>query len=81
MASNVRISDSTHRKLRDLAEREHTPLQTVVERAIEDYRRNRFLDTVNSQFAALKADVDTWRSESAERDEWDATISDGNDRE
>jgi predicted transcriptional regulator len=81
MASNVRISDATHRKLRDLAAREHAPLQTVVERAIEDYRRNRFLDTVNAQFAALKADGETWTSEAAEREEWDATTADGHDRE
>lgn len=79
MSSTVRISESSHRALRELARREHAPLQTVLERAIENYRRDRFLDAVNSTFAALRSDAGAWRAEVSERDEWDRTNRDGDE--
>jgi predicted transcriptional regulator len=79
MSSTVRISDSSHRALRELAEREHAPLQTVLERAIENYRRDRFLDAVNSTFAALRSETSAWHVEVGERDEWDRTNRDGDE--
>src|SRR5690349_1157805 len=75
-SSTVRISESSRRALRDLAAGENAPLQTVLERAIENYRRNRFLDAVNATFEALKHDPDKWSAEQAERDEWSATAAD-----
>lgn len=77
MSSTVRINESAHRALRELAEREHAPLQTVLERAIESYRRDRFLDAVNATYAALRDDPATWTLESEERGEWNITNRDG----
>jgi len=79
MASTVRISKSAHRALRDLAEREHVPLQTVLDRAIENYRRNRFLDAVNATYDALRSDPEKWTTELKEREEWTRTSGDGDD--
>lgn len=79
MPSTVRISEASHRALRDLAEREQTSLQTVVERAIENYRRNRLLEAANKQYAALRANDAAWKEQLAERDLWDATAGDGLD--
>jgi hypothetical protein len=79
--SNVRISETTHQTLRELADSEKAPLQTVLERAIENYRRQRFLEAANRQYAALRADTDAWSNEQAERDEWDHTTDDGLDTE
>lgn len=79
MASTVRISKSSHRALRDLAEREHVPLQTVLDRAIENYRRNRFLDAVNATYEALRSDQRKWTTELNERAEWSRTAGDGDD--
>lgn len=77
MSSTVRISASTHQTLRELAEREHSPLQTILERAIENYRRDRFLDAVNTTYAALRSDSAAWQVEIDERDEWNGTNGDG----
>jgi predicted transcriptional regulator len=81
MSSTVRINETAHRALRELAEKERAPLQTVLERAIENYRRERFLDAVNATYAALRADPGAWRTELEERDEWDATNGDGDEED
>lgn len=75
--STVRISDSSHRALRHLADTENAPLQTVLERAIENYRRQRFLEAANRQYAALRGDPAAWKQEMAEREAWDITLTDG----
>jgi predicted transcriptional regulator len=80
-AGTVRISDSARRALRELAQREAVPMQTVLDRAIEDYRRKRFLDAVNKTFADLRGDTTTWADETHERREWDASIGDAIDNE
>lgn len=67
----VRINKTMHEALRELAEREKAPLQTVLERAIENYRRQRFLEAANRQYAALRADEKAWQQELAEREQWD----------
>lgn len=71
--STVRVNDSTHKALRQLAKSERVPLQTVVERAVEHYRRQRFLATANQQYAALRSDTAAW---AAERGAWDHTLAD-----
>jgi len=77
MASTVRISEPSHQALRDLAEREQVSLQTVLERAIENYRRNRFLDALNATYEALRSDPEKWTAELNERNEWSGTAIDG----
>jgi predicted transcriptional regulator len=76
-AATVRISEAAHRALQELAERERVSMQTVLDRAIENYRRNRFLDAVNQTFAALRGDDEKWKAEADERREWSATNTDG----
>ena len=80
MAATVRISQQTHQILSELAENEHTSLQTVLERAIESYRRKRFLEEANRQFAALRSDADAWKQELEERGEWDVMMNDESNR-
>ena len=67
MAATVRISEATHKVLSELARREQVPMQTVLDRAIETYRRHRFLDAVNETYAALQSDSRTWASELEQR--------------
>ena len=52
-------------------------MQTVLERALEDYRRRRFLEEVNAGYASLRADRRAWSRVQAERRAWDATLADG----
>ncbi len=52
---------------------------SVLERAIEAYWRQVFLDALNADFAALRADADAWSAEMEERAEWDVTLGDGSE--
>jgi hypothetical protein len=72
----VRISESGRDLLRQLADRERASMQAVLERALESYRRQRFLEQVNEAYAEL---LQTPAAEElgAELAQWDATLSDG----
>lgn len=76
-SSTVRISVHTKEKLKKLAAETGRKMQTVLDEAIELYRRQRFLEEANAAFAALRADREGWRAEQEERAAWDATITDG----
>jgi predicted transcriptional regulator len=75
--TTVRVSEATRDLLRRLAAREGTAMQTVLERALEGYRRRRFLEEVNAGYASLRADRRAWSRVQAERRTWDATLADG----
>ncbi len=76
----IRISDETHRALRVLSHGDGLSLQEELDRAVEWYRRQRFLEEANDAFARLKSDDQAWQEELAERASWDATLADGIDR-
>ncbi|MEO8097820.1 MAG: toxin-antitoxin system protein [Acidobacteriota bacterium] len=75
--ANVRIDIETHEVLKRLAEQEKEPMQSILAKAIERYRRARFLDGANADFAALKKRPKDWQSYLAEREAWDSTLEDG----
>ena len=75
--STVRVSKPTHQTLRELSEQLGEPVQGILETAVEEYRRKRFLEQANAAYAALGGDVEAWNDELAERADWDATLSDG----
>lgn len=78
MASlTVRIGETTHKALRELAEQTGESMQAVLDVAIEEYRRKRFLESANTAFAALRNNPRAWKEEQEERHVWDATLSDG----
>jgi len=54
-------------------------MQTVLDQAVEEYRRAVFLDKLDADYAALRADPEAWREELEERKLWDNTIADGLD--
>jgi hypothetical protein len=77
--ANVRLSRSAHQALRELAKQERTTIQAAAERAIENYRRQRFLEAANRTYAALRNDPDAWRETLAEREVLDGASYDGLD--
>lgn len=79
--ATVRVTEETRETLRELASRTGEPMQAILQRAVEDYRRRWFFDELNRAFAALRADPQAWAEELAEREAWDATIADGLDPE
>ena len=74
---NIRISPRSKATLRELAKREGKPMQTVLDEAIEPYRRDTFFRELNESYLRLQADPEAWKQELAERQEWDATLMDG----
>jgi len=73
----IRISDSAHSTLRDLAQAEGKSMLTLLDEAVETLRRQRFLEQVNAAYAALRKDAAVWDEIEKERATWDATLGDG----
>jgi predicted transcriptional regulator len=78
-STTVRVSEHTHELLRKLAEATGEPLQKVLERAVENYRREQFYAKFNAAFERLRADPEAWKEELAERALWESTLADGLD--
>ena len=76
-ATTVRVSEETREKLRELAHDEKESMQTVLSKAVESYRRQRFWDQHNAAYARLREDPEAWAEELAERKLWEATLMDG----
>jgi predicted transcriptional regulator len=78
-STTVRVSEHTHELLRKLAASTGEPLQKVLERAVENYRREQFFAELDAAYARLQADPVAWADELAERAELEATLGDGLD--
>jgi predicted transcriptional regulator len=76
-STTVRVSEHTHELLRKLAEATGEPLQMVLERAVESYRREQFYAEFNAAFERLRADPVAWEEELAERALLEGTVADG----
>jgi predicted transcriptional regulator len=78
-STTVRVSDETHELLRKLAAATGEPMQRVLERAVENYRREQFYAEFNAAFERLRADPVAWEEELAERALLENTLADGLD--
>jgi hypothetical protein len=78
-APTVRISEASHLVLKELAEQTGQTMMEVLDKALDAYRRQVFVDAVNAGYAALRADPEAWAEHLAERKLWDATLMDGLD--
>ena len=82
MASlTVRIGESAHHMLQELAEQMGASMQAVLEKAIAEYQHKCFLEGLNADFAALRNNPKAWREEQKERAAWDSTLADGLEEE
>ncbi len=77
---NVRISSHSHALLRQLATEADEPMQAVLDKAIERYRRETFLKAANEDYAAVRRNPRAWKAALQERRTWDGTLADGLDR-
>jgi hypothetical protein len=73
----IRISEGAHGTLREMSRSEGKPMATLLDEAVETLRRQRFLEQVNTAYAALRSDARAWEAVERERREWDATLPDG----
>ena len=74
---NVSISESAHQLLSQLAETEQISIETALDRALENYRRQVFLKQANVAFDELRAVPEAWQEELEERELWNHTLDDG----
>jgi hypothetical protein len=77
--TTVRVSEKAHRKLRELAVAEGVPMQAALEKALDEYERQRFFDAFDAGYRALRENPVAWAQELEERRLWDATLADGLD--
>jgi hypothetical protein len=56
-------------------------MQTVLNEAIEQYRRDRFFRDLDEGYARWQADPSAWQEELEERRLWDSALTDGIDNE
>jgi hypothetical protein len=52
-------------------------MQSVLERALEEYRRQQLLEATNAAYAALRSNAEMWPELERERTDWDQTLADG----
>ena len=75
-SSTVRITTETRRTLQQLANEHNETMQSVLARAIEQYKRNLLLQQANDAYAALRAQPRQWAEAEEEQREWEATLGD-----
>lgn len=73
----IRAYARTHEIVREIAAHDHESMPDVLARAVEEYRRRRFLESANQAFAAMKSRPKAWAGELEERKAWDETANDG----
>ena len=73
----VRVSPATHSKLTELSDVTGEPMTVILERAVDAYSRETFLDQCDRAYARLRQDPKAWAAELAERQAWDAALGDG----
>ena len=78
---NMRVNHKTHNIMRDLSEANGISMQSVLDNAVEAYRRKTFLEALNEDFSALQCNPEKWQDEKDERRLWDQTLSDDLERE
>ena len=78
-STTVRITPRAHKALRELSKSTGKPMRFVIESALEAYKRTRFWDACDSAYTRLRSNPKQWAEVVKEREEWDATLSDGLD--
>jgi predicted transcriptional regulator len=77
MTTTIRVSTYTRDLLQQLARRSGVSMQSVLEQALEQYRRQQLLEATNAAYAALDTDAEARANLERERSEWDQTLADG----
>jgi predicted transcriptional regulator len=75
--ANVRIKAETYTRLKELAVKHKQSLPEVLDEAVDQLYRRRFLEACNRDYARLRKNSKAWKEELARRKQWDATNADG----
>jgi hypothetical protein len=75
--TSVQISEKSLEVVRNISERNGLEISDVLDKAVEAYRREVFLDDTNRAFETMRDDSGSWQEELEERALWEDTLSDG----
>ncbi|HEY7493599.1 MAG TPA: toxin-antitoxin system protein [Candidatus Tectomicrobia bacterium] len=75
--TTIRVSLRTRALLQELAQTSGSSMQTILDQALEQFRRQQLLEATNAAYAALHADPEARTNLEHERQEWDQTLKDG----
>ena len=75
--TTIRVPTETRDTLSEMARQSGLSMQSVIERAVELYKRQQMLAAINDAYAAVRNDQVAWSALEAERSEWDMTLVDG----
>lgn len=76
-STTVRISEQTHLRLRELSKEYGEPMQAVMDKALEQYRRQKFLEECHAAYCALQQNPEAWKDYQEELAAWDVALMDG----
>jgi hypothetical protein len=77
LLQTVEIGIEDYQHLLNLSETSGEPMQAVLSKAIDEYRRQVFFNQADQAYARLKNNPELWQEELAERQAWDVTLLDG----
>lgn len=75
--TSIRIGRTTHERLKQVAEKEHSSLGGVIDELLDRYEQTEFRNAVAESYARLRSDPDAWADYKRELEEWDAVLMDG----
>ena len=78
-SATVRISEHSHQRLRELAAQGGEPMQAVLDKALEHYRRQKFWEEMRAAYAVIQSDPEAMAAEKEEFALWEVTLMDGLD--
>ena len=76
MSVTVRISPETREIVQRIARESNESMQSVIAKAVEEYKRYLLIERTNEAFAALRLQPRQWAEELEERHLWNATLND-----
>jgi predicted transcriptional regulator len=87
--TSIRIDRTTHQRLQELAERQHSSPDAVINELIDLYEEQEFRKVEEQEFrkavvegyARLRQDPEAWEEYKREFEAWDVTLMDGLENE
>jgi len=77
MATMVRIKAETHQRLQRIAKSSKRTLPDVLDEAVRQYEKQRFLADCDAAYLRLRKNAREWQEELEERALWENTLGDG----
>jgi len=74
--STVTIGNTFYKIIAEISASSGKSIQAVLEQAIEQYRRQQFLEAANQAYIALRNNPEAWQEKLEERSLWDITLVD-----